>query len=82
MDSGGVPTVRELRKRGKFFGYILPGHYEIWRIGKALYTVIDGACKRDGQYKHWEYVELHKPRQEQIYYAGFHPHDGTPCLKE
>jgi len=77
-----VPTVRELKRRGKFFGYRLPGFYETWRIGKILYSIIDGVSKDSkGKNKHWEYVELCDSIDEK-FYAGFHPHDGTPLKKE
>ena len=73
-----MPSVEFLRTKGKFHSYILPGHYEVWRIGKVLYVIVDGV--KSGH--HFQYVELHKPSEDQKYYAGFHPLDGEPCLKD
>lgn len=78
-----IPTPRYLRTSGKFHSYILPGHYEVWRLGKFLYTIVDGVSKNsEGEFKHWEYVESLEQGKEQKYYAGFHPFDGEPCLKD
>lgn len=72
-----VPSPRYLRTSGKFYAYILPGFYEVWRMGKSLYVIIDGVKNS----RKFEYTELFKPKPTDIFYAGFHPHDGEPLLK-
>lgn len=78
-----IPSVEFLKQKGKFFGYADEGYYELWRLGKLLYMIVDGFnFNKEWPEGYWRYVELYKHRPNERFWAGFHPFDGMPCLKE
>lgn len=67
-----LPTVSFLKLKGKFCGYTQLGYYENFRLGKDIFTLIDGVSHG----KYWVYVEKYKGKPTSLL-KGFDPISGN-----
>lgn len=67
-----LPTVSFLKLKGKFCGYTRFGYYENFRLGKDIFTIIDGVSNG----KYWTYVERYKDKPTALV-KGFDPISGN-----